>query len=723
MAPIFPFVNPDFVSPPAGAEVLSRASYVRKVADAVDDALSSNRGRMCETCSKPDDDWFGDVGESRQKTDERANIVHPSTIALPLSTRMGTETTSEQAARERIRRSGDAVPSYQSGQRSDQIRCDGGRELTVSKGLFRALFDNSPEAIVLHDELGNVIDVNEQHCTDIGYTRDELIGTKVFGFEVGIEEEELLDLWNDLKLGERLREEGEHRHKDGSTFPVDIWVTKFVFEGDEYYIAYCRNSTERKERERALREREAHLVQAQTVGGIGSWQFDLETDELFWSNEVYRIFEVDGDDPLTYEDFLSFVHPDDRDFVHDRWMAALEGDSYDVEHRIITGEEETKWVRERAAVEFDGGDEPIYAIGVVQDITDQQNRITELKRYEQFLQASVDVVTIVDEEGIIQYESPAIREVLGYDPDELIGESAFEFVHPDDREEVLDTFFEGLERPDERHVVETRFRDADGEWRWLELRARIMLDDPTIDGVLINSTEITDRVNYEQQLEEQRDNLEVLNQVVRHDIRNDMTVIRGRADLLKEHIDTAGWEDLEAVLKATENAIELTKTARDLSDTMLNSGEDVEPVVLGHHLTPTIENARSKFAHAVITVDNRIPDVTVWGNELLEAVFRNLVQNAIVHNDKETPTVRVSTKLEEAAVTVTIADNGPGIPDDQKEMIFGKGEKGLDSAGTGIGLYLVQTLVERYGGDVWVEDNEPEGSIFYVTLPLADEGR
>jgi signal transduction histidine kinase len=83
--------------------------------------------------------------------------------------------------------------------------------------------------------------------------------------------------------------------------------------------------------------------------------------------------------------------------------------------------------------------------------------------------------------------------------------------------------------------------------------------------------------------------------------------------------------------------------------------------------------------------------------------------------------VQISTALDEGTATVAIADNGPGIPDDRKETIFGKGEKGLDSPGTGLGLYLVRTLVEQYGGDIWVEDNDPEGSVFYVELPIAEE--
>jgi PAS domain S-box-containing protein len=313
------------------------------------------------------------------------------------------------------------------------------------------------------------------------------------------------------------------------------------------------------------------------------------------------------------------------------------------------------------------------------------------------------------------------EELTGYTADTIESGAVSwgeEILHPDDRERVQREV-ESAIAANEPFELTYRIRTADGDERWVWERGQ-SLDAPRRSETILEGfiTDITDRKRYEQTLEEQRDNLEMLNQVVRHDIRNDMTVVRGRAKLLEEHVDESGEDDLEAVQDATDDAIALTKTARDLSETMLSTKADVEPVDLTHHLPESIEDARSKFDGAVVTVENRIPDVEVRGNELLEAVFRNIIENAIVHNDKEAPRVRISTRLEDGAVVVAIADNGPGVPDSQKETIFGKGEKGLDSAGAGIGLYLVRTLLEQYGGDVRVEDNDPEGAVFVVELPV-----
>jgi signal transduction histidine kinase len=121
----------------------------------------------------------------------------------------------------------------------------------------------------------------------------------------------------------------------------------------------------------------------------------------------------------------------------------------------------------------------------------------------------------------------------------------------------------------------------------------------------------------------------------------------------------------------------------------------------------------------VVTVDGTLPTTTVKADEMLDSVVHNLLTNAVVHNDSDTPEIEVSMNTHGDSVTLQIADNGPGIPEDKKDSIFAKGEKGLNSSGTGLGLYLIRTLVEQYGGSVDVADNQPQGSVFTVELPLS----
>jgi len=241
-------------------------------------------------------------------------------------------------------------------------------------------------------------------------------------------------------------------------------------------------------------------------------------------------------------------------------------------------------------------------------------------------------------------------------------------------------------------------------------------------GTLLVIRDITTRKQAQQQLEEQRNNLELLNQVLRHDIRNDLQVVAGYGDLLTDYVDEDGAEYLTTLRESANHSVELTKTARDMADVML-SREDAQPqgqVSLRNTLEQELETVESEYPDAHVVVEGALPAVQVQANQMLDSVFRNLLSNAVQHNDKEVPEVSVSATTHDMRAVVRIADNGPGVPDSQKEEIFGEGEKGLDSSGTGLGLYLVQELVTHYGGEVWVEDNNPEGAVFAVELPLAD---
>jgi signal transduction histidine kinase len=113
-------------------------------------------------------------------------------------------------------------------------------------------------------------------------------------------------------------------------------------------------------------------------------------------------------------------------------------------------------------------------------------------------------------------------------------------------------------------------------------------------------------------------------------------------------------------------------------------------------------------------------DVSVVADDLLPELFANLVGNAIKHNDADRPRVCVTVDESDGDVVVRVADNGPGIPDEQKTELFGTGPGTDNSDGTGVGLYLVETLVDRYGGDIWVENNDPRGAVFAVRLCRAD---
>ncbi|MHB9286484.1 ATP-binding protein [Halobacteriales archaeon Cl-PHB] len=328
---------------------------------------------------------------------------------------------------------------------------------------------------------------------------------------------------------------------------------------------------------------------------------------------------------------------------------------------------------------------------------------------------------IVDEDGTISFVNEAIDRTLGYEPHEITGTNAFEYMHPDDREVVFDRFADLLDEPD--HVTDRsthRLQHADGHWEWFESVGSNRTN-TALDGYVINSRQITERKKYEQRLEQQRDNLDLLNQMLRHDIRNDLQLVTAYAELVEEECnERTVHEYIGTVLENADHAVDLTTTAGELADVMHSTEEDLHQVSLQSSLRPELEDIRSVYSQDIVTCETDIPDAPVRANEMLDSVFRNLLKNAIEHNDKESPELIVSATTRPDTILVHIEDNGPGVPDSQKSEIFGKGERGLESQGTGIGLHLVQTLVTLYGGDVWVEDSEPEGAEFIVELPKAE---
>ncbi|UVE49617.1 PAS domain S-box protein [Haloferax larsenii] len=238
-------------------------------------------------------------------------------------------------------------------------------------------------------------------------------------------------------------------------------------------------------------------------------------------------------------------------------------------------------------------------------------------------------------------------------------------------------------------------------------------------GWVITVRDVTPRKQYELSLESRNDELEMLNRIVRHDIRNDMQIVTAYIELAMEDglVEPDGRPYLQTALTRAQNTVELTDALGQLTK-VTNEDERLYSVDVGTVVSKVADSVRESHPEATITVAS-LPAAAILGNDLLESVFVNIIENAIVHNDADDPAVDVGLSVTEDVATVRIGDNGPGIPDDKKKEVFGKGEKGLESPGTGVGLYLVDAIVTTYGGKVWVEDNDPRGARFMVELPLA----
>jgi len=155
--------------------------------------------------------------------------------------------------------------------------------------------------------------------------------------------------------------------------------------------------TRLKRAEEALRQNREDLARAQEVGQIGSWRMDVRRNILTWSDENYRIFGVPKGTPLTYQSFLETVHPEDRQFVDMMWQAALRGEPYELEHRIVA-EGQARWVREKAYLEFDEAGTLLGGFGITQDITERKQTEESLRKSETDLREARESLQKANEE-------------------------------------------------------------------------------------------------------------------------------------------------------------------------------------------------------------------------------------------------------------------------------------------------------------------------------------
>ena len=591
---------------------------------------------------------------------------------------------------------------------------------------YRTYFERSPLGVFVADENGDYVDVNEMGCELVGYSRAELLERSVSDLVEDTPAGGLPPAFQDLKAAGRYESELKLHHADGHL--IDVRVDAVAIDGGQY-VAYVRDVTERKERERHIIELKERFELAVEGAKLGVWDWSLETG-IVEVNESWA--EMLGDSPTDvrtdHGEWESRLHPEDEKRVLEALQAHLAGETeyYEAEYRIRTADESWKWIRDLGQViERDEDGEARRAVGIHQDIEERRQAEAALEnardRLRQIIDLVPDLIFVKNRAAEYQLANEAVADAFGLSVEEILGRSDFELLDKQDPDTFHTDDMDVIESGERKVIEEETFLTADGEKRiYNTVKMPYKLAGTDELAVLGYARDITGLKEYERTLEAQRDNLEVLNQTVRHDIRNDLQLVVAYADLLEDYVEAAGQSHLDQVRNAARNAVHITETARTVADVVLRADEDLQTVDLRPVLEGEVEAARSNHDRVVVTVPDPIPAVRVRADDLLDSVFRNLLQNAVVHNDSPVPAVTVTASKTDTQAVITIADDGPGVPDEEKATIFEEGVHGLESTGTGLGLYIVETLVDRYGGRVTVGDNEPRGAVFTVRLPLAE---
>ncbi len=346
---------------------------------------------------------------------------------------------------------------------------------------------------------------------------------------------------------------------------------------------------------------------------------------------------------------------------------------------------------------------------VFRDVTAQRDQELE---FQAVIEHTTDVVTIVDPEGRITYVSPSVDPELSYTPVELIGTDVSELFHPDDTEAV-EAELSTVENTDQVIHSQYRIRTGDGQWRMVETTVRGGRSTPVTDGVILTTRDITDRYRHQQRRR-------VMNRVLRHDLRNDMNVVVGHAEILVDALDSDHARHAETIQQKASNLVRLGEKVRKIDQRLHGRDRALKRVDLSRIVEDEVRSLHEQYPETAIRT--RIQEASIFGDTLIRAAVSNLIENAIEHNDSDHPEVdvAVSTNPETGRVELAVSDNGPGIPEAEQRVITAGVETPLEHI-SGLGLWLVKWIVEGMDGELEIENIDPRGSVVTLSFPSVEQ--
>lgn len=481
-----------------------------------------------------------------------------------------------------------------------------------------------------------------------------------------------------------------------------------------------RNAVEQRRTRQEVEQTRRRLTEVTENIPDCVWMFDREWEDLLFISGYEAVYNRPVSElKARPQDFLTVVKEEDRDLVRQKMAELSAGHSVDLEYRL-SHDDEGRWVWVKGSPIFDDGGNVVRVAGFSRNITDrkaQERKLERLsQRYQAYVESTQDIITVLDETGEIVYQSAAVADVLGYEPDDLLATDGFSYLHPEDREEVFSVFTDLIEDPETDSVrAEFRFEDSEGSWVWLESLASDHTDGE-IGGYLINSRDVTDRKAYEKQLRKQNEQLDEFAGVVSHDLRNPLNTATARLELARDDCESPHHEPIDRALTRMERIIEdvlwLARNGREIGETepieIRSAVESAWELVVGNEKQPTLEFT------GPISPESRL----VADRDRLRHLLENVLGNAVEHAG---PDVDVAIELEASGLAIT--DDGPGIPPEDRAEIFDAGYS-TTQHGTGFGLRIVDQVADAHGWELSVRNSDDGGARFEISdvemLPPAE---
>jgi PAS domain S-box-containing protein len=535
--------------------------------------------------------------------------------------------------------------------------------------------------------------------------------------------------------GERVQYERARRGIDGREhFLAGNFIPDFDASGRPAgFFAMIIDITERMAAEEALRASEERWKFALEGSGDGVWNRDIRTDEVLYSRRYKEMLGYAEDEFADRrEEWETRIHPEDRAHVMAELQAYLDGRSaeYAIEFRMRCKDGSWKWLLARGVVvSRDAEGRPLRMIGTHSDISARKRQQEALaranERLDLALQGSRLAIWDADVASGRLYLSAGWAEMLGETPQETYADAArmFEIVHPDDRARVQSMKVAALKGISPEYHVEHRVRTRDGGWKWILSHGQVVSRDASGRALRMTGTnaDITARKEIERMKNE-------FISVVSHELRTPLSSIVGSLGLLTGMPQLR--EDVRVLVRvARDNSQRLVRLINDILDVEKLDSDmlqiRLEPIELEALLASAIQANQGyaqQFGVGMALTHSCGPTWVNANSDRLMQVMANLLSNAAKFSPRG---ARVEVRLEQThdAIRVSVADTGPGIPDDFKPRVFDRfaqadGSTARRRGGTGLGLAICRMIIDKLGGTIDFSSAPGAGATFYFELPV-----
>jgi two-component system cell cycle sensor histidine kinase/response regulator CckA len=619
--------------------------------------------------------------------------------------------------------------------------------LRESEERFRLMANTAPVMIWVSGTNKLCTFFNKPWLDFTGRTMEEELGN---GWADGVHAEDLehcLDIYfTAFEARSNFQMEYRLRHAGGEYRWVLDNGTPLYREGEFVgYIGSCIDITDHKLIEQRLLSNEVQLTDAQRLAKVGSFEVHIDSDSLYWSDEISRIFGVTNRGPSDFATFLQSVHPQDREKVLESARKVRStGATIETEYHVVRPDGEVRFVRSIVeAIKNDRG-KPVRLAGATQDVTEQVLAREHLRESEQRFRRVFEEgplgLALVGKDYRFEKVNHALCQMVGYSETELRQMSFADITHPDD---VLPDMglAEKLFRSEiPFYQLRKRYLKKSGEIIWINLTASVVRDR---NGEALYGIAMVEDVTAAKQAEENalaRQKLEsvgVLAGGIAHDFNNLLGGILGQAELIEAELPTRSplHEEIRRIKTAAVRGSEIVRELMIYSGNETRNFEPTDFSKLVEEMLALLRVSISKRATLKTNLEENLPKV--WANPPeIRQVVMNLIINASEAIGEDEGVIEVTTsrvadgksvhsgsarELSQGDyVLLEVSDTGCGLTEEQRTRIFDPFFT-TKFAGRGLGLAVVQGIVGSHRGIINVVSTAGQGTAFHVYLPCASQ--